>query len=235
MTKILVADDEMLYQHLLRVNLEKEGYEVIAANHGEEALDLVTSRHPDLVILDIMMPRLDGISTCERIRQFSNVPIIMLTARSEEQDRVRGLNVGADDYIVKPFSATELVARVRAVLRRAKNSEGGTSNRYFEHGNLKIDFARAEVWREGKPIYLSATEYRLLIQFAHHIGQVMTAEELLVAIWGPSYREDKEILWVSIARLRQKLEDNPHQPQHIVTRAGLGYLMPPVDSSGILD
>jgi len=174
---------------------------------------------------------LDGISTCERIRQFSNVPIIMLTARSEEQDRVRGLNVGADDYIVKPFSATELVARVRAVLRRAKNSEGGTSNRYFEHGNLKIDFARAEVWRDGKPIYLSATEYRLLIQFAHHIGQVMTAEELLVAIWGPSYREDKEILWVSIARLRQKLEDNPHQPQHIVTRAGLGYLMPPVEAT----
>lgn len=235
MTKILVADDEMLYQHLLRVNLEKEGYEVIAAGNGEEALDLVTSRHPDLVVLDIMMPRLDGISTCERIRQFSNVPIIMLTARSEEQDRVRGLNVGADDYIVKPFSATELVARVRAVLRRAKNSEGGTSNRYFEHGNLKIDFARAEVWRDGKPIYLSATEYRLLIQFAHHIGQVMTAEELLVAIWGPSYREDKEILWVSIARLRQKLEDNPHQPQHIVTRAGLGYLMPPLDSSGAND
>ena len=235
MTKILVADDEMLYQHLLRVNLEKEGYEVVAASNGEEALDLVTSRHPDLVVLDIMMPKLDGISTCERIRQFSNVPIIMLTARSEEQDRVRGLNVGADDYIVKPFSATELVARVRAVLRRAKNSEGGTSNRYFEHGNLKIDFARAEVWKDGKPIYLSATEYRLLIQFAHHMGQVMTAEELLVAIWGPSYREDKEILWVSIARLRQKLEDNPHQPQHIVTRAGLGYLMPPVETTSIID
>jgi DNA-binding response OmpR family regulator len=232
MTKILVADDEMLYQHLLRVNLEKEGYEVVTASNGEEALDLVTSRHPDLVVLDIMMPKLDGISACERIRQFSNVPIIMLTARSEEQDRVRGLNVGADDYIVKPFSATELVARVRAVLRRAKNSEGGTSNRYFEHGNLKIDFARAEVWKDGKPIYLSATEYRLLIQFAHHMGQVMTAEELLVAIWGPSYREDKEILWVSIARLRQKLEDNPHQPQHIVTRAGLGYLMPPVEITG---
>lgn len=230
MTKILVADDEMLYQHLLRVNLEKEGYEVVAANNGEEALDLVTSRHPDLVILDIMMPKLDGISTCERIRQFSNVPIIMLTARSEEQDRVRGLNVGADDYIVKPFSATELVARVRAVLRRAKNSEGGTANRYFEHGNLKIDFARAEVWKDNKPIYLSATEYRLLIQFAHHIGQVMTAEELLIAIWGVSYRDDKEILWVSIARLRQKLEDNPHSPQHIVTRAGLGYLMPPIES-----
>ncbi len=190
---------------------------------------MVSNRHPDLVILDIMMPKLDGISTCERVRQFSNVPIIILTARGEEQDRVKGLNVGADDYVVKPFSATELVARVRAVLRRAHTSEQVTQNRYFMHGNLKIDFARAEVWKENKPIFLSATEYRLLIQFAQHVGQVLTAEELLVAIWGPQYREDKEILWVSIARLRQKLEDNPHQPQHIVTRAGLGYLMPPVE------
>lgn len=229
MTLILAVDDESLYQHLLKVNLQKEGYDVITASNGEEALEMVSNRHPDLIILDIMMPKLDGISACERIRQFSNVPIIILTARGEEQDRVKGLNVGADDYVVKPFSATELVARVRAVLRRAHTSEQITQNRYFMHGNLKIDFARAEVWKENKPIFLSATEYRLLIQFAQHVGQVLTAEELLVAIWGPQYREDKEILWVSIARLRQKLEDNPHQPQHIVTRAGLGYLMPPVE------
>ncbi len=121
------------------------------------------------------------------------------------------------------------MARVRAVLRRTSNAEQATQNRYFTHGNLKIDFARAEVWKDSKPVFLSATEYRLLIQFAHHVGQVLTAEELLMAIWGPQYREDKEILWVSIARLRQKLEDNPHSPQHIVTRAGLGYLMPPVE------
>jgi len=229
MTRILVVDDEVLYQHLLKVNLEKEGYEIITANNGEEALDQVANRHPDLVILDVMMPKLDGISTCERIRQFSNIPIIILTARGEEQDRVRGLDVGADDYVVKPFSATELVARVRAVLRRAQTTDSAIQNRYFIHGNLKIDFARAEVWRDNKPIFLSATEYRLLIQFAHHVGQVLSAEDLLVAIWGPQYREDKEILWVSIARLRQKLEDNPHSPCHIVTRAGLGYLMPPVE------
>jgi DNA-binding response OmpR family regulator len=229
MTRILAVDDEPLYQHLLKVNLEKEGYEVITANNGEEALDLVSSRHPDLVIMDIMMPKLDGITASERIRQFSNVPIIILTARGEEQDRVRGLNIGADDYVVKPFSATEVIARVRAVLRRTTNAEQATQNRYFSHGNLKIDFARAEVWKENKAIFLSATEYRLLIQFAHHVGQVLTAEELLMAIWGPQYREDKEILWVSIARLRQKLEDNPHSPQHIVTRAGLGYLMPPIE------
>ncbi|MEJ5202261.1 MAG: response regulator transcription factor [Anaerolineales bacterium] len=233
MTLILVVDDEVLYQRLLRVNLEKGGYEVVTAENGEEAVEMVASRHPDLVILDVMMPKLDGISACERIRQFSNVPIIMLTARGEEQDRVRGLNVGADDYVVKPFSAPELMARVQAVLRRAQTADQTTTNRYFIHGNLKIDFARAEVWKDNKPVYLSATEYRLLIQFANHLGQVMTAEDLLAAIWGPQYKDDKEILWVSIARLRQKLEDNPHAPQHIVTRAGLGYLMPPVEKESV--
>jgi len=228
-TRILIADDEPLYQRLLQINLLTEGYDVVTAENGEQALDLVSTQSPDLVILDIMMPKLDGITACERIRQFSTVPVIMLTAKGEEQDRVQGLNVGADDYIVKPFSATELMARVRAVLRRTQTSKDNLQSRYFKHGNLEIDFARAEVWRDGKPVFLSATEYRLLIQFAHHVGQVLTAEQLLVAIWGPQYREDKEILWVSIARLRQKLEDNPHSPQHIVTRAGLGYLMPPIE------
>jgi len=203
---------------------------VITASDGEAALELVASKQPDLVILDVMMPKLDGITTCERIRQFSTVPIIILTARGEEQDRVRGLDVGADDYVVKPFSVTELVARVRAVLRRAKTQEDEiTQSRYFSHGNLRIDFARAEVWRGEKQIYLSATEYRLLIQFAHNIGQVLTAEDLLMAVWGNQYKDDKEILWVSIARLRQKLEDDPHSPVHIVTRSGLGYLMPPLE------
>jgi len=228
-TQILVVDDEARYQHLVKVNLEAAGYLVSTASNGEEALEMVSNRQPDLVILDVMMPRLDGFTTCERIRQFSSVPIIMLTAKGEEQDRVRGLNVGADDYVVKPFSATELIARVRAVLRRAQNADAATQTRFFTHDNLKIDFARAEVWKDDKPVFLSATEYRLLIQFAHHVGQVMSAEELLTAVWGSQYREDKEILWVSIARLRQKLEDNPHSPLHIVTRSGLGYLMPPVE------
>ncbi len=227
MTRILVVDDEPLYQHLQKVNLEREGYEVITGSNGEEALEMVAGQHPDLVILDVMMPVMDGLTACERIRQFSNVPIIILTAKGEEQDRVKGLNLGADDYVVKPFSAIELVARVRAVLRRAETTENVTQNRYFVHNTLKIDFARAEVWKENKPIYLSATEYRLLIQFAHNIGKILTAEDLLTAIWGPQYKEDKEILWVSIARLRQKLEDEPHSPKHIVTRTGLGYLMPP--------
>ncbi|MCE5206889.1 MAG: response regulator transcription factor [Chloroflexi bacterium] len=227
MTLILAVDDEHLYRHLLTVNLEQEGYNVITANDGEEALDVISVRHPDLVLLDIMMPKLDGFTVCERIRQFSNVPIIVLTAKGDEQDRVAGLNLGADDYVVKPFSATELVARVRAVLRRAETTEPVGQNRYFIHGKLKIDFARAEVWSDNKPVYLSATEYRLLIQFAQNVGEVLSAEDLLVSIWGPQYRQDKEILWVSIARLRQKLEEDPHRPVHIVTRAGLGYLMPP--------
>ena len=226
MTLILVVDDEPLYQRLLKVNMEKEGFDVIIGGDGEEALELVSQKHPDLILMDVMMPKLDGLTASERIRQFSNVPIIILTARGEEQDRVQGLNIGADDYVVKPFSATELVARVKAVLRRVDTSEHATQNRYFTHGNLKIDFARAEIWKDDKPIFLSATEYKLLIHFAHHVGKVITAEELLEAIWGRHYRDDKEILWVSIARLRQKLEDNAHSPQHIVTRAGLGYIMP---------
>lgn len=225
MALILVVDDELLYRRLLEVNLNKEGYQVISAPNGEDALEMFSSHNPDLVILDIMMPRLDGITVCERIRQFSNIPIIMLTARSDEQDRVRGLNIGADDYVTKPFSATELVARVRAVLRRAQKNEG-MADRYFAHNNLRIDFARAEVSKDNKPIFLSATEYRLLIQFAHNLGQIMDAENLLRAIWGPQYSQDKEILWVTIARLRQKLEDDPHNPQHIVTRPGIGYYMP---------
>lgn len=226
MTTILVVDDELLYRRLLQVNLEKEGYNVVSVRNGEEALEYLSTQEPDVVLLDVMMPKLDGFSTCERIRQFSNVPVIMLTARSEEQDRVRGLNIGADDYVTKPFSATELVARVRAILRRVQGVDYSVQSRFFVHGNLRIDFARAEVKKDNRIINLSATEYRLLIQLAQNLGQVMTTEELLKNIWGIQYKEDKEILWVTIARLRQKLETDPHTPVHIVTRPGLGYYMP---------
>ena len=157
------------------------------------------------------------------------MPIIMLTAKGEEQDRVKGLDLGADDYLVKPFSATELLARVRAVLRRAQLPTEHGQERFFTHENLKIDFARAEVWRDDQPVSLSATEYRLLLQFAHNIGKILTSEDLLTSVWGPEYKTDKEILWVSIARLRQKLEDDAHAPRHIVTRSGLGYFMPPIE------
>lgn len=227
--QILAVDDEPLYLRLLKVNLEPEGFEVLTATNGEQAVEIVASKKPQLVILDLMMPKMDGITACERIRQFSSVPIIMLTAKGEEHDRVKGFNVGADDYVVKPFSVTELVARVRAVLRRSLPLEEETQSRFFAHGNVRIDFAKAEVAKDNKIIYLSATEYRLLLHFAHNIGQVLTAEDLLTAVWGAQYSDDKEILWVSIARLRQKLEDDPHNPMHIVTRSGLGYLMPPLE------
>lgn len=224
--KILVVDDEPLYLRLLKVNLESEGYEIETANNGEEALERLVQATPNLIIMDIMMPKMDGITACERIRQFSNVPIILLTARTEEQDKVKGLNIGADDYVSKPFSATELVARVRAILRRTQDRPESRDVKIFVHGNLKIDIAKAEVWNEDHQIYLSATEYKLLLHFVHQYGKVLTAEELLIATWGPSYKDEKEILWVSIARLRQKLEDDPHTPVHIVTRTGLGYQMP---------
>ena len=227
-TKILVVDDEPRYLRLIEANLASDGFTVIKAMNGQEAVEKVASHQPDLVLLDIMMPVLDGFGATERIREFSNVPIIVVTARGEEGARVRGLDLGADDYIVKPFSATELLARVRAVLRRAQVSGGSFQQSIFNHGNLKIDFARAEVFRNDRVVFLSATEYRLLLQFAHNLGQVLTSEQLLTNVWGQEYRDDKEILWVSISRLRQKLEDDPKNPIHIVTRSGLGSTMPPM-------
>jgi DNA-binding response OmpR family regulator len=224
---ILVVDDEPRYLRLMEANLVTEGYQVNKATNGKEAVDHVVERHPDLILLDVMMPVLDGFAALERIREFSNVPIIIVTARGSENDRVRGLDLGADDYIVKPFSATELLARVRSVLRRAQISGSAFQQASFSHGNLRIDFARAEVFRDDRIVFLSATEYRLLLQFAHNQGSVLTSEQLLTDVWGPEYRDDKEILWVSISRLRQKLENDPKNPQHIVTRSGLGYTMPP--------
>ena len=229
--RILVVDDEARYQRLLDANLRTDGYDVVTASNGVEAIEVFSAQPIDLILLDVMMPEMDGFDTCQRVREYSNVPIIMLTAKGDEKDRVRGLDLGADDYLTKPFSATELLARVRAVLRRADVSTESNQTRYFTHGDIRIDFARAEVWRENEPISLSATEYRLLLQFVHNVGKIISAEELLASIWGPEYRKEKEILWVSIARLRQKLEIEPHSPKHIVTRTGLGYLMPPVEET----
>jgi DNA-binding response OmpR family regulator len=227
--QILVADDEPRYVRLMEANLVSEGYQVLKANNGQEAVDAVDQHHPDLVLLDVMMPVLTGFEACARIREFSNVPVIMVTAKGDEQDRVKGLDVGADDYIIKPYSATELLARVRAVLRRAQLSGGTFQQSTFTHGTLRIDFTRAEVFVDDMIVFLSATEYRLLLQFAQNLGRVLTSEELLENVWGFEYRDDKEILWVSISRLRQKLEENPKSPKHIVTRPGLGYTMPRVE------
>jgi len=223
---ILIADDEPRYVRLMEANLMTEGYTVYKAFDGQQAVNLTAENRPDLVLLDIMMPILDGFTACQRIREFSTVPIIMVTAKGEEQDRVRGLDFGADDYIVKPFSANELLARVRAVLRRADRTSQDIRQAVFNHGNLRIDLARAEVFLNDRMVYLSATEYRILLQLAQNVGRVLPSEQLLRDVWGDEYVEDKEILWVSVSRLRQKLEEDPRNPKHIVTRSGVGYILP---------
>lgn len=225
--RILVVDDEPRFVRLVEANLQTEGFEVLKAKDGQQAVDLTVTEKPDLILMDVMMPELDGFQACERIREFSNVPIIMLTVKGEEDQRVHGLNIGADDYVVKPFSATELLARVRAVLRRAeRGAPPEFAETIFSHGDLQIDFARAEVRLGGKPVSLSATEYRLLLHFARNAGKTLTAEDLLRNVWGQDYSEEKEILWVSISRLRQKLEKDPKKAELIVTRPGEGYMMP---------
>jgi DNA-binding response OmpR family regulator len=224
--KILVVDDEPRFVRLVEANLQTEGFEVIKAKNGQQAIDMAVSQKPDLILLDVMMPEMDGFTACERIREFSTVPIIMLTAKGDEEHKVRGLNLGADDYVIKPFSANELLARVRAVLRRAQRTAPEFGDSRFSRGDLNIDFARAEVSVNGQLVSLSATEYRLLLQFARSAGKTLTSEELLRDVWGPEYGEEKEILWVSISRLRQKLEKDPKNPQLIVTLSGEGYMMP---------
>ncbi len=224
--RILIVDDEPRYVRLMEANLISDNYDVLKAYNGQQALEIVADQKPDLVLLDVMMPVLDGFTTCERIRKFSTVPIIVVTVKGEEKDRVRGLDLGADDYIVKPFSATELLARVRAVLRRAAKPAPAAAPSIFHHGDMDIDLAKAEVFLNGKMVYLSATEYRILLQLAQNIGTVIPSEQMLRDVWGVEYQKDKEILWVSISRLRQKLEKDQNSPVHIVTRSGVGYIMP---------
>lgn len=224
--RILIVDDEPRFLRLIEANLQTEGYGILKARNGKEAVDQAVAEKPDLILLDVMMPELDGFEACARIRQFSNVPIIMLTAKGEESQRIRGLDLGADDYVVKPFSAGELLARVRSVLRRAQNTALDSRESVFARGDLQIDFAQAEVRLAGELVSLSATEYRLLLQFARSAGRILSAEELLRNVWGEEYGDEKEILWVSISRLRQKLEKDPKRPELVVTHSGEGYSMP---------
>lgn len=229
-TTILVVDDEPRYLSLVQINLETAGYTVITAMDGQSAVDSVANNQPDIVLLDVMMPVMDGFTACERIREFSSVPIIILTAKGEERDRVKGLDAGADDYIVKPFSAQELLARVRAVLRRAeRETVDGFHQPVFKHHELEIDLAKAEVKVGENEVSLTATEYRLLQTLANAVGVVQSPEDLLSKVWGPEYKDDKEILWVCLSRLRQKIEPDPKNPIHILTRQGIGYFIPPVE------
>lgn len=220
--RILVVDDDAGLQKLARVNLEARGYQVFTASDGESALRTFHDENPALVILDVMMPGVDGFETCRRIRATSDVPIIMLTARDREEDVVQGLACGADDYVTKPFSVDVLLARVRAVLRRTKFPEEMPQTS-FCCGDLVIDFGEHRVTVAGEDVGLSATEYKLLSLLARNAGRVLTQDQLLEWIWGWEYRGERHILQVAVARLRQKIGDDPHNPRYIVTRVGIGY------------
>jgi two-component system KDP operon response regulator KdpE len=222
---ILVVDDEPGIQDFVRRNLELRSFKVSLANSGWEAMALFDQANFVLVILDIMMPNMDGLEVCRRIRQKSTVPIIMLTALGEEVDKIAALDQGADDYLTKPFGVGELLARVRAVLRRSHWAETPASVGTQRFGHLEIDFEQRQVWKEGELVKLSPTEFALLQELALHAGKILTHEVLLRRVWGTEYRSEAEYVRVYIGRLRRKVEDDPARPLHILTEPGIGYYM----------
>ncbi len=222
--QILVVDDEPRYLKLVRYNLEVAGYEVLTVASGEEALSTVAGTNPDLIILDIRLPGINGYEICTRIREFSSTPIITLTAKGEEAEKVQGLRLGADDYITKPFGTEELVARVESVLRRSRILEVETPPT-LSIGELSIDFVQRKVTTRGQEVRLSPTEYRLLQNLAVNAGRVIVREELQEKVWGPEYREHYEGLRVYIRRLRQKIEEDPGNPTYVITKPGVGYML----------
>jgi two-component system response regulator VicR len=223
---ILAVDDEPRYLEIIRFNLETAGYRVACAGSGEEALEAFEADEPSLVVLDVMLPGIDGFEVCRLMRERSSRPIIMLTAKGAEEDKVRGLRLGADDYVTKPFSAQELLARVEAVLRRAHPPETGERRpEPITLGDLRIDPQAKRVTLAGREVRLSPTEYRLLERLAEHAGVVLSRDDLLTEVWGKAYRGEDEILRVTLWRLRQKLADDPSAPRYIVNRPGLGYML----------
>lgn len=221
--RILVVDDEPRMIHFIRLNLEHDGFQVYEATSGSHALEKMRDHLPDLILLDVMMPDLDGFETLRLIREISTVPVIMLTAKGEEDDRVRGLELGADDYVTKPFSPRELVSRVKAVLRRTEMPGQSTSEVIEVDDRLKLDFDRREVWVEGENINLRPTEYRLLYHLVQNAGWVVPHDQLLAKVWGYEYREETHYLRLYINYLRKKLEADPAHPAYILTERGVGY------------
>ena len=221
---VLVVDDDARILRMMQHILGLEGYRVFMADSGEAALEVFGGETPELVLLDIMMPDMDGYTVCQRIREFSLIPIIMVTAKGNDEEKVRGLDAGADDYITKPFSAQELVARVRAVLRRTK-LWNGHAEPAFCSGDLVIDFARCRVRLGGREVSLTATEHRLLSCLAQNAARVVTPDQILEKVWGEEYVGETHLLQVHMARLRQKLGDDARNPRYILTRSGIGYMM----------
>ncbi len=221
--KILVVDDEERMVRFIRLNLEHDGFQVSEAFNGRQAIQKLRDVNPDLILLDVMMPDLDGFEVLEMVREISNVPVIMLTAKGEEDDRVRGLELGADDYVTKPFSPRELVSRVRAVLRRTESASGSMHGLIEIDERLKIDFDRREVWLEGKIVKLRPTEYRLLFHLVQNAGWVVSHDQLLAKVWGYEYRDEPHYVRLYINYLRQKLEKDAANPKYILTERGVGY------------
>jgi two-component system KDP operon response regulator KdpE len=221
---ILVVDDEPRIVQFVTMNLELEGFQVVGASNGPEALDrLSASPGPDLVVLDVMMPGMDGFETLGRIREISNVPVIFVSVKGEEFDRIMGLDLGADDYLTKPFSPRELVSRIRAVFRRMEASAPPRSREVTVDEQLSINFDQRKAVVRGKEVRLRPTEYRLLYQLVNNPGQLLTHETLLSRVWGPEYRDETHYLRLYITYLRQKLEPDPRNPHYILSERGLGY------------
>jgi DNA-binding response OmpR family regulator len=221
---ILVVDDEERMVRFIRLNLEHDGFVVISAFRGQQAIDVIREDMPDLVLLDVMMPDLDGFEVLKIVRETSSVPVIMLTAKGEEDDRVRGLELGADDYVTKPFSPRELVSRVRAVLRRTEAANPAARSEEIQvDERLKVDFGRREVWVEGELVKLRPTEYRMLYHLMQNAGWVMTYDQLLTKVWGYEYRDEAHYVRLYVNYLRQKIERDPANPKYILTERGVGY------------
>lgn len=223
--KILIVDDEKNIVDILKYNLQKEGFETIEAYDGEEGLRMALECRPDLILLDIMLPKMDGFEVCRKIRQTLSTPILMITAKEEEVDKVLGLEMGADDYITKPFSPRELMARVKANLRRTavESSSGATSGNIIRRGNLSIDVDKYEVKKDGKVLDLTLRELELLKFLASQPGQIFSREVLLEKVWGYEYYGDLRTVDVTISRLREKIEDDQGNPEYIITKRGVGY------------
>ncbi len=223
--RVLVADDDPLIQRLVRTHLDRAGFRVLSAGDGEEALDVAATEQPDLIVLDLMLPKLDGFEVCRRLREFSLVPVVMLTARGEQVDKMKGFEAGADDYLTKPFAPPELLARVRAVLRRTQQGGPTSAPSIVRCGSLAIDFVRRRVMAGEEVVKLTPTEFQLLQQLALNAGKVLSHTELLTKVWGPEYRDDRDYLWAYIRHLRRKLEPDAEHPTHILSEPGYGHVL----------
>ena len=225
-TRILVVDDEPKLVRLVREVLTATGFSVLSTGSGEAAIEMAALEQPDLIVLDIVLAgAMDGYEVARRVREFSGVPIIMLTGKARESDLLRGFDTGADDYLVKPFSSKELLARVRAVLKRTRRESVAPAEVEIVCGDLRIDLARRRVMAGGREVRLTATEYNLLHELAIHRNQVLLHEQLLAAVWGAEYRDDIDYLRAYVRYLRQKLEPDPARPKLIITSPGVGYML----------